>query len=104
MKGDLLYQSYFKNMNRKTAYLGLLSIPVALAGVVASVALAAPTTTPTVPVAARVPTVLTADSDVETNDDTKFAGAEAQDPKGADVETNDDATGPQEAPGTETKD
>ena len=89
-------------MKNKLGHWGLLGIPLALLGVVTSVAVAAPKTTPTPPVATTsITSPTTSDTDVETND---VAGAEAQDATGAEIETNDDASGPQEVPGVEEAD
>jgi hypothetical protein len=91
---------------QKMGYLGLLGIPLALLGVVTSVALAAPatTSTPVAPVSNVVaPAPVTADTDVETNDDASVSTTDIT-KAGADGETNDDASGPQETPGTEHAD
>ena len=107
MKGnDLLYslQENMKQLNMK--YVGLLGIPLALLGVVTSVAMAAPsapTSTPAAQVVTAQPTQA-ADTDVETNDDASDTGSQADTEKAGAAETNDDASGPQEAPGTETAD
>lgn len=90
-------------------YLGLLGIPLALAGIATSVAMAAPkapapeaaptTQSVTTPTGQQV-----ADTDIETNDDASVAGSQADTETAGTPETNDDASGPQEAPGTETAD
>ena len=89
-------------------HLGLLGIPLALLGVVTSVAMAAPSTPPTPAPVAHVVTAQAsgqvADTDTETNDDASVAGSQADTEKAGTPETNDDASGPQEAPGTETND
>ncbi|MDB4992234.1 MAG: hypothetical protein JWL75_479 [Parcubacteria group bacterium] len=89
----------------KYRLLGLAGIPLALVGIVTSVALAAPKV-PTAPATTTSQAVVapssTADTDVETNDDaTVSAGKTSSD---TDTETNDDATGAQEAPGVEQAD
>lgn len=87
-------------------HLGLLGIPLALLGVVTSVAMAAPSTPTPAPVAQTVvaPSVQVGDTDTETKDDASVAGSQADTEKAGTPETNDDASGPQEAPGTETAD
>ncbi|CAN5686114.1 hypothetical protein BH11PAT2_BH11PAT2_04030 [soil metagenome] len=89
-------------------YVGLLGIPLALLGVATSVATAAPKA-PTTEVAPVVQTVsaqtaTATDTDTETNDDSKVAGSKADTETAGTPEANDDASGPQEAPGTETAD
>lgn len=86
-------------------HLGLLGIPLALLGVVTSVAMAAPNAPTPAPVAQTVTaqTAQVADTDTETNDDS-IAGSQADTEPAGTPETNDDASGPQEAPGTETAD
>jgi hypothetical protein len=68
--------------------LGLLAIPLALLGVVGSAAFAASSTTAPVDTVTPAPAA------------SKEADTEAKDAP----ETKDDASGPQEAPGTETAD
>lgn len=110
-------------------YLGLIGIPLAVLGVVGSVALAAPITSAPAPVAVTAPVQVaqSADTDIETNDDAttteadskdkpEVAGAaetnddtdtmeaDSKDKADTDIETNDDASGHHEAPGTETAD
>ena len=87
-------------------YVGLLGIPLALLGVVTSVAMAAPKAPAPVaaPVAQTVTNQSAAVSDTETNDDSAVAGSKADTETAGAPETNDDASGPQEAPGTESAD
>ncbi len=86
-------------------YLGLLGIPLALLGVVTSVALAAPkTVTPVEQSDSTVQSAPAISTDAETNDDSSATAEKADTETAGTPETNDDANGPQEAPGTETAD
>ncbi len=96
-------------MKKNIGYLGLLAIPLALLGVVTSVALAAPKAAPVDAPAAAVTaaapqTAQVADTDTETNDDGSVSTGAVKSTADTDTETNDDASGPQEAPGTEQAD
>ncbi len=86
-------------------YLGLLGIPLALLGVVTSVAMAAPKVAP--PTAQTVigqpaQTAQVSDTDTETNDTASETDTDTETP--GTPETNDDGDGPEEAPGTEVAD
>ncbi len=94
-------------MKNQTKLFALAGIPVAIIGLTAASIAFADSTVPSAPAA---PTQVTStvsnstDTDTETNDDAKVSTSASSSESDSDVETNGDATGAQEAPGTEQAD